>query len=231
MKKKIQISQLKDNSDAEILMDTRVKGHFWRDEIEFEGMFHFIASSVVDCSVAFDEEYWNNKFLSFESLIEPISFKDFEATKILMRQSFSVFRHTSIHILQKAWEFFSGGGDSYSQVEIKCKGRPYNKTRIFVCKNYHIGTGVFILDGEEWSEYESIFMNKTVDVKVSEIQFSNILDMISTTLDAKSLTSNYTLTDFIEKNFHDKIKNELIDVHLYNEIEAAKGQNLDDVFD
>lgn len=231
MKKKIAISELRDNSDAEVFMDTRVKGHFWRDEIEFEGMFHFMASSVVDCSEAFDEEYWDNKFLSFERLLEPLSFKGIDATQAMMRQSFSVFRHTSIHILQKAWEFFSSGGDSYSQAEIKCRGRSYNKTRVFVCKNYYVGTGVFILEGDEWSDYESIFSNKTLDVKASEIQFSNLLDMISTTIDAQSLASNRALTGFIEKNFHDKIPNELIDVHLYNEIETVKNQTLGDVFD
>lgn len=231
MKKKISISELNDNSDSGILMDTRVKGHFWRDEIEFEGMFHFMASSVVDCSVVFVDEYWNDKFLNFEGLLEPLSFKDVEATQAIMRQSFSVFQHTSIHILQKAWEFFSSGGDSYSQAEIKCKGRAYNKSRVFVCKNYHIGTGVFILEGDEWSNHESIFLNKTLEVKVSELQFSNLLDMISTTLDAQSLASNRTLTGFIEKNFHDKIPDEMIDVHLHNEIKTVKDQTLDDTFD
>jgi hypothetical protein len=230
MKGKAKISELQDNSEAQIFLKTRVKGHFWRDEIDFEGIFHFMASSVVDCSSVFDDSFWRDKFIKFENLGGTLSLDDYAATRNILIDSFSVFRHQSIHILKKAWEFFSSGGDTYAQAEITCKGRTYKKSRIFVCKNYYIGTGVFILDGDEWSNHESIFMNKTLELKVTEIQFSNLLDIINTTTYAGSLCSNKILTGFIEKNFNDKIPSELLDIHLMHSIKTAKQQDLDDVF-
>lgn len=230
MKDRIKISDLQDNTEHQVLVPTRLNGHFWRDEIDNEGIFHFISASVVDCSSVFDEAYWDDQFLDFESLHEALSFDEYHSTTKVLKDNFSVFSHKSIHVLQKAWEFFSSGGDSYSQAEITCNGRVYKKARIFVCKNYYIGTGIFILQGEQWSNHESIFMNETFDLKVSEIEFSNLIDIVNLTIDAGRLSSNRTLVGYIEKNFNDRIPNKISDVHLVNDIETLRQQNLDDVF-
>lgn len=228
MKQIKKISDLQEND--QILVPTRKKGYFWRDEIEDEGIFHFISSSVAPCRDLFDHERWKKNFTPFEFFYEPISFSEYYGLQESLLKNISFFSHSSIHVLQKAWLFFSQGGDTFSQAELLSSGRKYNKSRIFICKNYRVGTGVFYLVGEEWSDYESIFMNNTLKVKIPEIQFSSAVDMINIALESATIDSNEILIGYIEKNFGARIPNELLDVHVRTGSKITRNMNLDDFF-
>lgn len=203
-KEKISLETTEDNHGY---VPTRSKGLVWRDEIEND-LFSGLACSVVnlvDLDVLFNNILGEHRFFQFSEFKSAITIEEYLSILDSLRANLRFFQHTSIYILQKAWELISGGGDSSEHTEIICNDKSFAHGfgRIFVCTNESSGICVFHLNSNDFPDHHSIFewKNNTKTIRISSAKYESLMSIILMHCLGRTLKSERCLARYFEINY------------------------------
>ncbi|WP_274644696.1 hypothetical protein [Pseudomonas serbica] len=202
--KKIKLTNFEENHG---FVPTRSMGMVWRDEIDSD-FFPALACIISDYDQFICDIIDIDKFYSFHEFLCPITIDDYTNITQSFRDNIQYFQHGSIHILEQAWSFIGGGGDTFKHAEISCKSITPNIGRIFICSNYNAGLCLFVLSSEKYNDYESIFFHHTPVIEIAPATYDNLGAMIAMHNLARCKESEDILIHFIEDNIATKIKDD-----------------------
>ena len=186
---------------------TRSKDYVWRDEVD-DDFFPALACILVDDDEIVKKVMDVDQFYLFSIFKKQIAISEYSSIRDELKSSVHFYQHSSIHILQKAWECITSGGDSFGHSELICKSKTADLVygRTFVCVGAFDDLYIFYLNSKDYKDHDSIFSWKcrAKQINIKPDMYESLMTLITMHYEARTIISERCLEAFFRINFRDK---------------------------